>query len=128
MKTGENLQGRTSTASLPQPPQHALRMNLSGGAFLTSSSQAPRGHTTPMPRKITAAAPGLDFIYCFPVSSAQGGGSTGGRMYGGKYQKGRVLQSLGGALEIFAAPTFRRSPGTKLKAGGRGEKSLQLTE
>lgn len=81
-------------------------MNLSGGALLASSSQTPRcGHTTPMPRKITAAAPGLDFIYRSPVRSAQGGGSTGEggnyglqeqRMNSGKYQKGRVLQSLGG--------------------------------
>lgn len=48
------------------------------------------------------------------------------RMNGGKY-KAEFSKAWGGFGEI-QAPAFCRSPGIKLKAGGRGEKSLQLTE
>lgn len=67
-----------------------------------------------MLRKITSFAPALDFIYYFPIISAHEDGSTAAgeatvrRPEGAKDEwwkiQGRVLQSLGGALEKFGPP------------------------
>lgn len=43
----------------------------------------------------------------------------------GKYEEGKFSRA-GGSLGEIQAPTLCRSPGIKLEAGGRGEKSLKL--
>lgn len=82
--------------------------------------------------------PFVDFIYYFPIVSAREEGSAGEgeatvtqttRSEGRRVENTRRESSPepgDGALEKRTAPAFCRSPGIKLKAGGRGEKSLRL--